>query len=881
MENNGILKSFDLQDDLNPKIWKKNSKGSYILSSEVREKLLEIAYEFIESLKVDIVVSDVHLTGSLVNFNWSKYSDFDLHIMADFNQFPKKSLSLYEELFKLKKTIFNSEQNIKIYGYDVEVFVQDDNEKGHSAGIFSLISNDWVQKPKKEKFELDKTILNKKIEQWKDKIDDVLESAKDEKDFQKSKKLISNLKEKLKDYRKIGLEKGGEMSYENLVFKYLRRSGHIEKLFNFKKERLDKELSLNEQDGKKDIISKLKKILKIDKDNGQKIDDPKKADVVDADVQELYNNLESIDKDVNQQSIGEYSYQKNVESIQIALELLGYDLPKFGVDGLYGPETASAVEAFKTDNLGKLDSETEKSEFVDTESSTISPPVLPLRITSGFGPRWGRNHQGIDIGVSSGTEIKAPASGEVMHAKFGSKNCGGIIWIKHADGYETKYCHCKQINVSPGQKIKKGQIIGLTGGGKGDKGAGNSTGPHLHFEVIQNGKHLNPENVIDKKNIGKYESLSVTNSTATLQTINILISKLKSKGITSDDLKPFVDISNTKPIKISEGELSNSKDIIDFLKEKGLSDEQASGIAGNLFIESRFKTDALGDNGTSFGLAQWHADRWDNLKEFVRDNDYDINSMNGQLEFLWYELKNKYSSVLDELRKTYTPADSATVFASKYERPASKNYSKRVQSAENLYEKYTGKKIINKDTDALSNEFTSRNDLPPDIQSAIKDLEKELSTKITNNQLKLEFSQEGNWRVDAGSVDTEAKKNIIRLISDAKKQFGNKITNGIISGYRSYDDQVRNFANKVKSGRSISNVQSVTTIPGFSEHHTGKAFDIFSVEPSWWDSNPEIKKWVAQNSKKYGFDVTYKKQGSLRIAEPWHLFYVGNQSQSA
>lgn len=90
MENNGILKSFDLQDDLNPKIWKKNSKGSYILSPKVREKLLEIAYEFIESLKVDVIVSDVHLTGSLVNFNWSQYSDFDLHIIADFNQFPKK-----------------------------------------------------------------------------------------------------------------------------------------------------------------------------------------------------------------------------------------------------------------------------------------------------------------------------------------------------------------------------------------------------------------------------------------------------------------------------------------------------------------------------------------------------------------------------------------------------------------------------------------------------------------------------------------------------------------------------------------------------------------------------------------------------------------------
>jgi len=246
MENNGILKSFDLQDELNSKIWIKTKGDNYVISQKVREKLLEIAYEFIESLKVDVIVSDVHLTGSLVNFNWSQYSDFDLHIIADFNQFPKKSLPLYEELFKLKKTIFNSEQNIKIYGYDVEVFVQDENEKGHSAGIFSLISNDWLEKPKKEKFEVNKSILKKKKDQWTEKIDKILESAEEEKDLQKSKKIIDNLKTKLKEYRKIGLEKGGEMSYENLVFKYLRRSGHIEKLFSFKKEKRDKELSLKE-----------------------------------------------------------------------------------------------------------------------------------------------------------------------------------------------------------------------------------------------------------------------------------------------------------------------------------------------------------------------------------------------------------------------------------------------------------------------------------------------------------------------------------------------------------------------------------------------------------------------------------------------------------
>jgi len=140
MENNGILKSFDLQDELNSKIWIKVKGDNYFISQKVREKLLEIAYEFIEFLNVDIIVSDVHLTGSLANYNWSQYSDFDLHIIADFEQFPKNKLDLYKELLTLKKTIFNSDQNIKIYGYDVELYAQDENEEHTSTGVYSLIS---------------------------------------------------------------------------------------------------------------------------------------------------------------------------------------------------------------------------------------------------------------------------------------------------------------------------------------------------------------------------------------------------------------------------------------------------------------------------------------------------------------------------------------------------------------------------------------------------------------------------------------------------------------------------------------------------------------------------------------------------------------------
>ena len=109
-----IVSSFKLQDKLNPKIWYlPNEKfmgdpngQKYEMRPEVRARLLEVAYDYIESLDVDIVVSDILMTGSLANFNWSKYSDVDIHIVADYNQFPKDTQELYDELFRMKKTIY-------------------------------------------------------------------------------------------------------------------------------------------------------------------------------------------------------------------------------------------------------------------------------------------------------------------------------------------------------------------------------------------------------------------------------------------------------------------------------------------------------------------------------------------------------------------------------------------------------------------------------------------------------------------------------------------------------------------------------------------------------------------------------------------------------
>ena len=240
-----ILDSFKLQSTLCPTVWDLEENPPQ-LKNEVKLNLIKVSELFRDFIGVDFFLDDVIMTGSLANYNWSKFSDVDLHLVVDFTQFEEDKLELYTELFKVKKTIFNNVHNIKIYGFDVEVYVQDSNEAHFSSGVYSVLYDEWIVEPKHEKIDVDKKILKDKINQWVNIIDGVEETTKDM-SAEESKEIIDKYRDKLKKFRSCGLEKGGEFSYENIVFKYLRRSGHIEKLFNLENQILDKELSLSKK----------------------------------------------------------------------------------------------------------------------------------------------------------------------------------------------------------------------------------------------------------------------------------------------------------------------------------------------------------------------------------------------------------------------------------------------------------------------------------------------------------------------------------------------------------------------------------------------------------------------------------------------------------
>jgi predicted nucleotidyltransferase len=351
-----ILDSFSIKETLNPKVWENPSDPKKAtLITKVRKALLRIADEFVDDLGEDVFVEDIYLMGSLANFNWSEFSDFDLHVIIDFERYGKQE-KLYEELFDLKKKLFNDKHNIRIFGYDVELYAQPQSAESHSDGVYSVMNNEWVHVPTKTHKNIDMSVLKKKIKSWTDKIDDAIELAKSENNADK----LKSLKEKLKDYRQSGLSKDGEFSYENLVFKFLRRSGHIGKLFDEKTKIKDKELS---------IENKLKENRKKKPAIFEQIDDVqpfidaldklaqslgKEPTVSDAIANSKYlTNLNGLlDNDVKYEYTPgqKVPYFADVEEIQKGLQLLGHSLPKSGVDGKFGQETEEATKKFQEKN---------------------------------------------------------------------------------------------------------------------------------------------------------------------------------------------------------------------------------------------------------------------------------------------------------------------------------------------------------------------------------------------------------------------------------------------------------------------------------------------------------------------------------------------------
>ena len=247
-KNKEIVKSFVPKDTLPEDIFNKEGE-TYFLKEDIREKLLQISNEFIVFIGIDFFIYDIILTGSLANYNWSKYSDVDLHILVDYNEFDSGVVDsiayhqIIKEFFDSKKQLWNNSTNITIKNYDVELYVQDVDEKHLSTGVYSILNNEWVVEPKKldSASDLDEKKILDKSEEYGKQIEQLVKYSESGEDVTNE---VIKLKDKIKKFRQSGLDSGGEYSYENLTFKLLRRNGYIEKLMNIKSELRNKKLSL-------------------------------------------------------------------------------------------------------------------------------------------------------------------------------------------------------------------------------------------------------------------------------------------------------------------------------------------------------------------------------------------------------------------------------------------------------------------------------------------------------------------------------------------------------------------------------------------------------------------------------------------------------------
>ena len=216
------------KEELNQFFWKGDK-----FDPKIREKLLMIANDFYSDLKFPAKIQDIQLTGSLANYNWTDKSDFDVHVLVDFSEIDD-NIELVKRAVDGARFMWNLRHNIKIKGFDVELYTQDINEPHTASGLFSLLNNKWIRIPKYNPPEIDYKDVDKKFQGM---VSDILnvENIVSTSDFSNASSeeiytLAVKLKKKILEMRKEGLSRSGEFSVENLVFKKLRNEGYIEKI---------------------------------------------------------------------------------------------------------------------------------------------------------------------------------------------------------------------------------------------------------------------------------------------------------------------------------------------------------------------------------------------------------------------------------------------------------------------------------------------------------------------------------------------------------------------------------------------------------------------------------------------------------------------------
>lgn len=216
-------------NELNTKLWRNGQ-----LDSTVRYKLMLIAEHFIKFVDLpNIRLRDITISGSNAGYTYTTNSDLDLHLVVDV---PRAAEFHLKPLFDAKKNQYNFQHDIKIHDVDVELYIQPSTDAHHSSGIYSVLDDKWLVKPKPVKATISDDDVEFKVNNYVNKIKLALKS--------KNLKTALKVKEELSKLRKNGLEREGEFSVENIAFKVLRVKGWINRLRQHVYDLEDERLSL-------------------------------------------------------------------------------------------------------------------------------------------------------------------------------------------------------------------------------------------------------------------------------------------------------------------------------------------------------------------------------------------------------------------------------------------------------------------------------------------------------------------------------------------------------------------------------------------------------------------------------------------------------------
>lgn len=259
------LSSFKKRDSLPPGIW----KDEETLDSRVRLKLLDIADDFWEFVNLTWVEpKGIIITGSICNFNWSKFSDIDLHLIVDFNEIDEKT-EFVKQYLDSKKNEWNTEhEGLKIMGFPVELYVQNISDNVEAGGIYDLEENAWIRRPNPHTIKsigLNKFNIKDKAAEIMTIIDDMYDKLSTTTDGHEIEEIGDDahyLWDKVKDMRKKSLSKNGESGSGNIVYKVLRRTGYLDKLFKLFSRVYDRSNSISES--MKKYLTVLKEEVAID-----------------------------------------------------------------------------------------------------------------------------------------------------------------------------------------------------------------------------------------------------------------------------------------------------------------------------------------------------------------------------------------------------------------------------------------------------------------------------------------------------------------------------------------------------------------------------------------------------------------------------------------